>query len=105
MTQPLLSDKELRTVILNFDKSRGETGRDYVEGAITRQQAYTEFEDDIQSILTLIKQREEQVAREARIDELNYVKDKLTRFGMDTIDPNDIATRITQLTTNHKGDQ
>lgn len=61
--------------------------------------------DTSKDIVQLIKQREEQVTREARIDELNYVKDKLTRWGMDTIDPKDIAARITQLATPHKGDQ
>lgn len=50
-----MSDKELRTVILNFDKSRGETGVNFVTGAITRLQADSKFDDDISKMVEHIK--------------------------------------------------
>lgn len=71
----------------------------------------------IDEIMALIKQREEQVALEARIDELNQMG-RITfdsaitvpRTASDNRPPikrmNDhLSTRRTQLTTTHKGDQ
>lgn len=56
---------KMRRALLEFDKSRGETGRDFVTGKITRQQADSEFEDDIVKILALINQQIKSVLDEA----------------------------------------
>jgi hypothetical protein len=44
---------ELKTAILHFDVSRGETGYKAVTGAITKEQADKQFEGDVQKLLAV----------------------------------------------------
>lgn len=72
----------IRTAILLFDKERGETGRDYVSGVITRVQADSEYEYSISKLMKLIDKYTEAKVLEARIEELDVTYEP-------TLDPGD----------------
>lgn len=65
----MMTDSELRRTLLEFDKSRGQTGADYINGKITRQQADAEFENDIQKVLQLMARSNLDFYTQGRISE------------------------------------
>lgn len=68
-------DKELRLAILRFDKARGQTGADFVNGKITRLQADSEYEDDIAALIATFRIQE----RDACLSLLSRISEKVVR--------------------------
>ena len=93
MNTPITRD-ELRLAILKFDLARAKTGRDVVLGRMAEEDADIKFENDLESVMSLIDQALIQAKDQGALEALKSISNQSERLRVEPIGGIGIKTDI-----------